>query len=159
MKSIGFFNQLVHLNLRKIFFIVGLLCVGSVFAFNPTKFYISVNRMNPMGYASKDVSYSYSLSLSGDSVDIHLPYMGRAYQLPYGGGDGLNFKEPIKEFKNEVSKKGLHKISFKTQHQMNTYQFYLEIYPDNSNAYISVVPSNCESISYYGRLEEEKGNK
>jgi hypothetical protein len=155
MKS---FKSLQHslFGVRPLVLLFGLFVAVSAYSFNPQKFYISVSRMNPMGYPSKDVDYGYSLKLSNDSVHLYLPYMGRAFQLPYGGGDGLNFDEPIKGFKSRTLKKGGYRISFTTRHEMSTYQFYIELYPEANSAYISVVPSNCEAISYLGRLEDEK---
>ncbi len=127
--------------------------------FNPKHFTVMIERMNPMALPSRDVGYTFSLSLKNDTIDLYLPYQGKAYQLPYGGGDGLNFKESIKDYKSTTNDKGLYKIYFTTRHQQFYYKFYLQIYPENGSCYIDLNPSNCDFISYQGRLEKEKDRK
>ena len=52
------------------------------------RFTIDVNRAIPMGGRSLNLTSPYSLEMRGDSVISYLPYFGRAYSAPYGGGDG-----------------------------------------------------------------------
>ena len=141
------------LSLRKLLLSMFLLLALSASAFTPTCFRINVIRMNPMAYPSREVSYGYMLSLKNDSVNLYLPYMGRAYQLPYGGGDGLNFKEPIKNFKYKTTKRGGYKISFETRHEQEIYKFNIVIYPETGSASIDVTPNQRQQISYDARLE------
>ena len=144
------------LSLRKLILLVFLLLAVSASAFTPTHFRINVIRMNPMAYPSRDVSYGYMLSVKNDSVNLYLPYMGRAYQLPYGGGDGLNFKEPIKNFKYKIAKKGGYKISFETRHEQEIYKFNIVIYPETGSASIDVIPNQRQQIGYDARLDSEE---
>ena len=58
---------------------------------------IDVNTAMPMRGRSIPLTSSYSLTIRNDSVISYLPYYGRAYSIPYGGGDGLNFKAILKE--------------------------------------------------------------
>ena len=51
----------------------------------------------PMRGRSIPLTSPYSLEIRNDSVISYLPYFGRAYSIPYGGGDGLNCKAPLKE--------------------------------------------------------------
>ena len=39
---------------------------------------------------SKHLTSDYSLEIRNDSVYSYLPYFGVAYNVPYGGGKGLN---------------------------------------------------------------------
>ena len=52
------------------------------------RFTIEVDRALPMGGRSVNLTTPYSLEMRGDSAISYLPYFGRAYSLPYGGGDG-----------------------------------------------------------------------
>ena len=52
------------------------------------RFTIDVNRAIPMGGRSLNLTSPYSLEMRGDSAISYLPYFGRAYSAPYGGGDG-----------------------------------------------------------------------
>lgn len=68
---------------------------------------IDVNTAMPMRGRSIPLTSSYSLTIRNDSVISYLPYYGRAYSIPYGGGDGLNFKAILKEYNVEMDKKGM----------------------------------------------------
>ena len=53
------------------------------------RFTIEVDRALPMGGRTVHLTTPYSLEMRGDSAISYLPYFGRAYSLPYGGGDGM----------------------------------------------------------------------
>lgn len=59
------------------------------------RFTIDVNRAIPMGGRSLNLTSPYSLEMRGDSAISYLPYFGRAYSAPYGGGDGLRFENQL----------------------------------------------------------------
>lgn len=50
---------------------------------------IDVDRVVPMAGRSVNLTSPYSLEIHGDSILSYLPYFGRAYSAPYGGGEGL----------------------------------------------------------------------
>lgn len=52
---------------------------------------IDVNTAMPMRGRSIPLTSQYSLQIRNDSVFSYLPYYGRAYSVPYGGGSGLIF--------------------------------------------------------------------
>lgn len=92
-----------------------------------------------------------SMEVRNDSVYSYLPYYGRAYSIPYGGGEGLNFKAPIDEYKMEIHKKGAAKIEFTARSKEDRFKFSLTIYPDGS-ANVGVTMQNRESINFSGAL-------
>ena len=51
---------------------------------------IDVDRAVPMAGRSVNLTSPYSLEIHGDSILSYLPYFGRAYSAPYGGGEGLD---------------------------------------------------------------------
>lgn len=57
---------------------------------------IDVNTAMPMRGRSIPLTSQYSLQIRNDSVFSYLPYYGRAYSVPYGGGSGLIFNAPSK---------------------------------------------------------------
>ncbi len=59
---------------------------------------INVDRVMPMKGGSKHLTSDYSLEIRNDSVYSYLPYFGVAYNVPYGGGKGLNFSAPLSEY-------------------------------------------------------------
>ncbi|WP_308744927.1 DUF4251 domain-containing protein [uncultured Bacteroides sp.] len=106
----------------------------------------------PMRGRSIPLTSPYSLEIRNDSVISYLPYFGRAYSIPYGGGDGLNFKAPLKEYTMEMDKKGNAVIKFIARNPEDRYEFRAKVYP-NGSANIDVSMQNRQSISFQGELE------
>ena len=70
------------------------------------RFTIEVDRALPMGGRTVHLTTPYSLEMRGDSAISYLPYFGRAYSLPYGGGDGMRFEESITDYQSTFDKRG-----------------------------------------------------
>lgn len=102
---------------------------------------INVNRMQPMRGSSRTLTTDYSLKVGNDSVHSYLPYFGVAYNIPYGGGKGLVFSEPITDYTTEKLKKGRVRIEFKTRSEGYEHGYSLTVYP-NGSVTIHVQPSN-----------------
>lgn len=113
---------------------------------------IDVNRMQPMRGGSRALTADYSLEVGNDSVHSYLPYFGVGYNIPYGGGKGLVFSEPITDYKVKELKKGGVQIDFKARSEGDNYEYSLTIFPNGSTA-IHVRASNRQSISYTGDMD------
>ena len=110
---------------------------------------IDVNTAMPMRGRSIPLTSSYSLEIRNDSVISYLPYYGRAYSIPYGGGDGLNFKAVLKEYSMEMDKKGNAVIEFIARNPEDRYEYRVKVFP-NGSASIDVNMQNRQSISFQG---------
>lgn len=99
----------------------------------------------------------FSLTVRNDSIFSDLPYFGRAYSLPYGGGEGLNFESKILEYKQSIGKKGNYEIKFSTRTNEDYYTFRIDIF-DNGSSNINVNMQKKQSIDFIGDLvfEEDK---
>lgn len=53
---------------------------------NGRTFKLEASMAYPMSGRSIPLTTPYGLQMKKDSVDVYLPYYGRAYQIPYGGG-------------------------------------------------------------------------
>lgn len=157
-------------NLR-LFFLMGIaFCIGGQSLFAQSKrekqeqkekevkeridsgrFTIEVNRALPTGGRSVNLTTLYSLEMRGDSVVSYLPYYGRAYSAPYGGGGGLIFTKPITGLESAYSKKGVAQLKFETRTDDDTYRFDIKIYP-NGSASLHVIPTNKQGITYQGEM-------
>ena len=113
---------------------------------------ISVDRMYPMKGGSKNVSYGYSVEVRNDSLISYLPYFGRAYSVPYGGGKGLNFSERIGSYEEALLKNGKHHIEIGVTNEEDTYLYTIDVF-DNGSSTIAVQSRQRESISYSGKIE------
>ena len=121
-------------------------------ALQERNYQIAVNRMYPSRGASKIVSSGYSVEVRNDSLISYLPYFGRAYDVPYGGGNGLNFSAPIRNYKESQTKSDLRHIEIDVQNDEDTYLYTLDIF-DNGSTDINVRSRQREPISFSGEME------
>ena len=104
---------------------------------------------------SKHLTSDYSLEIRNDSVYSYLPYFGVAYNVPYGGGKGLNFSAPLSEYTSAYNKKGNAKITLEVRNEEDNYLYNITIYP-NGSSNIQVTPTNRQSISFSGEMDLKK---
>ena len=100
---------------------------------------------------SKSVSYGYSVEVRNDSLISYLPYFGRAYSVPYGGGKGLNFAERIGSYKEFQEKSGKRHIEIGLKNEEDTYLYTIVVF-DNGKSSIDVQSRQRESISFSGDM-------
>lgn len=115
---------------------------------------VDVVRALPMSGRAVNLTSPYSLTVKGDSVYSHLPYFGRAYSAPYGGGDGLSFQKPIVNKQVSFDEKGKATIRFESRSDDDRYAFQIQIF-SNGSATLFVQPTNKQSITYHGDLRIE----
>ena len=104
-----------------------------------------------MGGGSKTLSYGYSVEVRNDSLISYLPYFGRAYSVPYGGGKGLTFSERIGSYQEYQKGNGLRHIEISLRNDEDTYLYTIEVY-ENGSSSISVQSRQRENISYSGEM-------
>jgi hypothetical protein len=119
------------------------------------EFVVDVDRMLPMSGRSQTLTSPYSLEIKGDRVKSYLPYYGRAYSVPYGGGDGLNFEAEITGYKSSSGAKGQSIVEFEAKTNEGLHGFRLEIYPNGSTS-INVTSVNRQAISFHGTATDKK---
>lgn len=122
-------------------------------------FTVNIDMMYTQRGGSHYVSPEFSLRLQGDSVFSYLPYFGRAYTVPYGGGKGLHFSAPIMGYQTGKGRNDATRISFTARKEEDDYRFSIDVY-DNGKAYVHIAPQNREQISYDGAIdmkEKEEG--
>lgn len=114
------------------------------------EFKIDVSKAYPMKGGSISLTTLYNLEMRGDSANVYLPYFGRAYSVPYGGGKGLNFRSGVKNFSMEKKKKH-YELKFTSDTDEDTYDFFIEINEDGG-ASIWVTMRNRQSIGFSGKM-------
>ena len=82
----------------------------------------------------------------------YLPYFGRAYNVPYGGGKGLNFTAPIASYQEFLKRNGLRHIEIGVVNDEDTYLYTIEVF-DNGSSSVDVHARQRERISYSGNIE------
>lgn len=116
---------------------------------------ILVNRAMPLGGRSVNLTSVYSLEVRNDSVYSYLPYFGRAYSIPYGGGKGLTFNAPLSEYNLSYSERGAAEVKLVARNNEDTYTFTITVQPTGT-AYISINMYNRQTISFDGELDMYK---
>lgn len=113
-------------------------------------FQIDIDYMIPMRGRSRAVS-SYSISVDGNNINSYLPYYGVARSVPYGGGNGLNFKAEMDEYTEKPTKDGGREIVIKVTTEEDSFTYHIIIYT-NGRADVHVQCRNREDISYRGNV-------
>lgn len=116
------------------------------------KYKIDVNRALPARGRSVMLISPYSVEIRNDSIISHLPYYGRAYSIPYGGGEGLNFIAPLTDYKLDWDKKGTAKIKFTARSTEDKFDFDIDIFSNGSST-IFVNMQNRQSINFQGEVD------
>lgn len=114
---------------------------------------IDVSIAYPLQGKPVNLTSSYYLEIKNDSIISQLPFYGRAFSIPYGGGKGLNFKSPIEHYEIVCDKKKeTMKISIKTRTDEDRYHYTINLF-SNGTARINVTMQQREAINYSGELE------
>ncbi len=114
-------------------------------------FTIRVRQALPMSGRAIMLTSLYSLKIKGDSVYSYLPYFGRAYSIPYGGGEGLIFENVLTDYQAKPGKRGKMEISFDVRTREDSFRYRVEVYT-NGSSYISVTSNNRQEIGFRGEM-------
>ena len=120
-------------------------------ALTERNYIIGIEHMYPMKGGAKSVSAGYTVEVRNDSLFSYLPYIGRAYQIPYGGGKGLNFSERIGSYQESQKKNGQRHIEISVKNDEDTYLYTIDVW-DNGSSQIEVLPRQRERITYSGDM-------
>lgn len=119
------------------------------FTFNATYAY-------PTGFKSMYLSPYYSMKVSADSVQVYLPYYGRAYSAPMDPREGgIKFISTDFDYKIDKGKKeGNWLVQIRTNDQSRLIILNLDIW-SNGSARLFVTDPNRQPISFQGDIETE----
>ena len=112
-------------------------------------FSIDIGRMYPLRGSSKSVT-SYSVTVKDGKIDSHLPFIGRAWNVPYGGGHALTFEAEVGSYTVQPVRDGYEVTLYvKTDEDEHIYRFTIF---DNGNTSLDVQSGNRDRISYSGNM-------
>lgn len=106
----------------------------------------------PRAGRSLPLNYPYFVSVIGNRVESFLPYFGRVYTVPYGGGEGLHFEAPITDYTVDHGRKGQWQIRFDAETAEDSYTFDLEVYP-SGESYLSINSIRKQGMSFSGEID------
>ena len=111
-------------------------------------FKVNIDRMIPLRGASRHVD-NYSVKVKDDHIVSYLPYFGRAWDLPYGGGHGLNFEADIQDSAVFISDDGSYTVRLLIKTDEDTHVYTFQIFR-NGSATLLVQSRNREPINFNG---------
>ena len=119
------------------------------------RWHIDINSMNTMRYGSRTVTPDFYLELRGDTLRSYLPYLGQVQVSTMSPSIGLNFEEPVLNYKESKPKSNKYtQIDIDVKTKEDSYHYVIEIY-SNGQAYIRVRSMYRDPISFDGTLEVE----
>ncbi len=113
---------------------------------------LDFTRAYPSAGPSFALTSPYYVSVIGDRVESFLPYFGRVYSMPYGGGEGLRFEGPIADYTQKEGKKGRQEITFSVKTGEDVYDFTLTVWPLGECS-LMITPINKQNISFSGNID------
>ena len=107
----------------------------------------------PMGGRSINLSYSYALKVSNDTIDSYLPYFGRAYTAPSPMDEGgVKFVSTDFDYSISDKKKGSWDVKINVKNNQKLYNLNLQI-GYTGNATLTVSETSKQPITFYGKIE------
>jgi Domain of unknown function (DUF4251) len=126
---------------------------------NAVKFHRYTFKANiaiPTGGSSRQLSGDYDLKVSKDTIVSYLPYFGRAYSAPIGGGpEGLEFTSLDFSYDEKGLKKGGWEIRIKPNDNRDIRLLLLSV-SLAGYASLQVNSNNRQPITFTGMVQESE---
>lgn len=122
------------------------------------RFGVEVSAVFPQGASMRHLNYDYGIQVHGDTLRSYLPYFGRAYEVPYGGGKGLDFSEPMKRWTLTEMKKGEQQMKIWVENEEDSYVYTLHIYPSGV-VDLTVDSRQRDRIRYNGNITRRRADE
>ena len=114
-------------------------------------FTIDIDRMYPIRGTSKMVN-NYSIRVKDNVLISHLPFIGQAWRVPYGGGHGLNFDAPVLNYSVVQNRRDGYEIRIFVKTDEDEHLYLLTLF-DNGRASLDVQSGNRDRISFSGQMD------
>jgi len=122
-------------------------------------FVFTANSMMPMRGMTRELTSTFDLRVSPDTIISYLPYFGRAYVAPIDPMQGaLDFTSTQFNYTTTPRKKGGWDILIATKDQRDNKRMTLTVF-DNGTASLAVTSNNDQPISFEGYVSERRSRK
>ena len=118
---------------------------------NTGNFTIDIDRMYPLRGSSKSVT-NYSITVKDGKLISALPFIGRAWKVPYGGGHALNFEADILNYTVTPVRKDGYEVRIYVKTDEDEHLYLLTIF-DNGRSSLDVQSGNRDRMSYSGIMD------
>lgn len=107
---------------------------------------------SPMGRRAINLTSTYEVTISGDTVVSDLPYFGRAFVAPMDPSEGgIHFTSTKFDYNAKETKKGYWDIAILPKDAKDVKQMYLTI-TESGYGNLEVISNNRQQISYRGYI-------
>lgn len=113
-------------------------------------FKVDIRFMIPFAGPSRSVT-NYSVTVKDGHINSHLPYVGRAWDLPYGGGHALNYEADIQDSAVYREPDGSYTVRLLIRTDEDSHVYTFQIYTTGSTTLL-VQSKNREPINYRGNI-------
>lgn len=113
---------------------------------------------NGSGQQLRQLGPGYYLSVTKDSLKVHLPFYGRSYHAemdPSKGG--IDFETTAFKYNYEKSKRGYYVVTIKVNNQKSADKMMLNI-SQNGYCTLRVQSVNRDQMSFYGKIDPQKSD-
>ena len=112
-----------------------------------------------MGGRTRQLTGSYTTKVHGDSLDVYLPYFGRAYSATPGDTNGgINFSTSSFTYECHDAKSGGWLILITPADQKNANKIQISI-TSSGYATVQVTSNNRQLISFYGNISTDSKSR
>ena len=115
-------------------------------------FRVDIESMIPMRGPRRMLTSPYSVTIHEGTIDSNLPYFGEAYNVPYGGGKGLTFKDDIEQYIEDYSRSDRRTVNLTTDNDEDYILYHFEVFP-NGKVSLRVSSHNRQAIDYTGTID------
>ncbi|MDP4183557.1 MAG: DUF4251 domain-containing protein [Bacteroidota bacterium] len=119
------------------------------------RFIFEAQQASPMGGPTINLTSSYNLSVTNDTIEAFLPYFGRAYSAPLNEDSGIKFKSLKFEYTSTLLKKGGWNIKISPLDTRRHYILFLNV-SQHGYATLNVQDDMRQSISFNGIISEKE---
>ncbi len=110
----------------------------------------------PMRGKTRMLTDRYEVRCNKDSLISYLPYMGRAYSVPYGETKSpLDFTSTRFTVQKEKDAKGRWNLTITPTDNNEVRTYYFTVY-DNGSSQLQVQLNNRDGIGFSGRVSKQK---
>ena len=114
-------------------------------------FVIDIDRMYPLRGTSKVVN-TYSVRVKDGVLYSHLPFVGQAWRVPYGGGHALNFDAKIGNYTVVRYREDGYQVRIYVKTDEDEHLYLITVFK-NGRADVDVQSGNRDRISYSGVMD------
>ncbi len=114
-------------------------------------FVIDIDRMYPLRGSSKTVN-TYSVRVKDGILYSHLPFIGQAWRVPYGGGHALNFDAKIGNYSVVRYREDGYQVRIYVKTDEDEHLYLITVF-NNGRADVDVQSGNRDRISYSGMMD------